>query len=144
MKDATHGLLKFVDHERFKLLGLAIGVMLLLFVTGCPSMRKAITDISNENIKNVKMMRKVASECRADYLWEAGFVKAVLGNRINELPSEDVQALEELKQLAEQTEVSDYELGRFLGLKLRLAGSVVQAVLERHTPAVAELLPLVF
>lgn len=35
MKDVTHGLLKFVDHERFKLIGLAIGVAVVLLTVGC-------------------------------------------------------------------------------------------------------------
>ena len=121
-----------------------LSCIMLLLVAGCPATRKVIVDISNENIENVKTMQKVASECRSVYLWQAGFIEAALGNRINELPSEDVLALEELKQLAEQTEVSDYELGRFLGLKLRLTGSVVQSILEKYTPGVTELLPLVF
>jgi len=33
--DATHGLLKFVDHERYKLLGLLIGVAVVLLTVGC-------------------------------------------------------------------------------------------------------------
>lgn len=33
--DITHGLLKFVDHERYKLLGLCIGVVIVLSMIGC-------------------------------------------------------------------------------------------------------------
>ncbi len=35
MVDITHGLLKFVDHERYKLLGLLIGVAIVLLTVGC-------------------------------------------------------------------------------------------------------------
>jgi len=35
MKDVTHGVLKLVDHERYKLLGLAIGVAIVLSIIGC-------------------------------------------------------------------------------------------------------------
>lgn len=35
MKDTVHGTLKFVDHERYKLLGLLIGVAIVLSMVGC-------------------------------------------------------------------------------------------------------------
>lgn len=35
MKDVVHGSLKFMDHERFKLLGLCIGVAIILSMVGC-------------------------------------------------------------------------------------------------------------
>lgn len=35
MKDVTHSLLKTIDHERYKLLGLLIGVAIVLSMVGC-------------------------------------------------------------------------------------------------------------
>ena len=35
MKDVVHGSLKFMDHERYKLLGLCIGVAIVLSMVGC-------------------------------------------------------------------------------------------------------------
>jgi len=63
---------------------------------------------------------------------------------MNELPNEVIEAIEELDSLAEKQEQSDYELGYFLGLKVRLWCSVIQVALEKYAPDVTGLIPLVF
>lgn len=118
--------------------------IVLLIIAGCSPARQVAIDVSAEHNENIKAMRKISEESASDWLFISGLIKGALGYRINELPNEAIEAIEELDRLAELTEQSDYELGLFLGLKIRLWGSVVQVALEKYAPDVIELLPLVF
>lgn len=117
---------------------------MLMFAAGCSTARQMAIDVSEENVLNAEAMRQVAENCRSVCLMQIGFTETALGNRMNELSIEDIEAVKELKQLAEKTELSDYEVGRFLGFQVRLSGSVVQSILDKYAPNVVELLPLVF
>lgn len=119
-------------------------ISLVLLLAGCQQMRKAAIDGSVENVKNAETVREVSQNCLSVWPIQSGFIKGALGYRINELPNEAIEAIEELDRLAELPEQSDYELGMFLGLKVRLLSSVVQVALEKYAPDVVELLPLVF
>lgn len=121
-----------------------IVVTLLLLVAGCSPARQAVINISDENIKNAETIKEVAEKCRSVWLTQSGFIDGAFGNRINELPKEAIEAKDKLDQLAEQTELTDYELGLFLGLKVRLLGSVAQVAIEKYAPGMVDLLPLVF
>lgn len=119
-------------------------IFTLLLVAGCSPMRQVAIDTSTENIQNAETMREVARNCQSAWAIQSGFIKGVLGNRIEELPNDVIKAIEELDRLAEQTELSDEKLGFFLGLKVLLWDSVVQVILEKYAPNVIEFLPLVF
>lgn len=118
--------------------------LLLVLLAGCSTGRQIAIDVSLENTKNAEAMREVAENCRSVIQMQIGFIEAALGNRINELSIEDIEALKKLKELAEKPELSDYELGQFLGLKLRLWNSVVQATLDKYAPDAIGLLPFLF
>ena len=119
-------------------------VLALLLVTGCEMTRQTATDISTENIKNTETMKEISQSCISVWLVQSGFIKGALGSRINELPNEATEAIDELDRLAGLPERSDYELGLFLGLKVRLSSSVLRVTLEKYSPNVGEILPLVF
>lgn len=119
-------------------------ISIVLLCAGCSAMRQAVLDISTEDVKNIETAREVSLKSLSIWTFQSGFIKGTLGNRINELPNEAIQAIDELDRLAELPEQSDYELGLFLGLKVRLLSSVVQIILEKYAPDVVDLLPLVF
>lgn len=119
-------------------------IVLLLFVTSCAPARLAVIDASNEYIANVEVMREVAENCRSGSQLQIGFIKAALGSSFEELPQEDIKAIDELMQLAEETELSDYKLGRLLGLQLRLSISATQKIFEKYAPNVVNFLPFAF
>jgi len=121
-----------------------IALTMLLLTAGCSITRQVALDVSTENVKNAEMVREVSLNCLSIWPIQSGFIKGALGYRINELPNEAIEAIDELDRLAELPEQSDYELGYFLGLKVRLLSSVVQKTLEKYAPDVIELLPLVF
>lgn len=123
---------------------IVITLMVVCLLTGCSPIRQMAIDVSTENVKNAETMREVSLNCLSVWPIQSGFIKGALGYRINELPNEALEAIDELDRLAELPEQSDYELGLFLGLKVRLLSSVVQVALEKYAPDVVELLPLVF
>jgi len=116
----------------------------ILQCAGCEMTRQCAIDISKENIKNAETMREVSLNCLSVWQIQSGFIKGALGSRIDELPNEAIEAMDELDRLAALPEKSDYELGYFLGLKVRLLSSVVQAAIEKYVPEVTRFLPIIF
>ena len=119
-------------------------IILLFLLAGCSPARQVAIDLALEKAENVKTMREISERCKTDWLVISGFIKGTLGSRMNELPNEAIEAINELDRLAEQEELSDYELGYFLGLKVRLWCEVIRVALEKYAPDVTGYLPLVF
>lgn len=115
-----------------------------LILSGCSPIRQVAIDISIENVKNAETIREVSKNCLSVWPIQSGFIKGALGSRINELPNEAIQAIDELDRLSELPEQTDYELGLFLGMKVRLLSSVVRVSLEKYAPDLLEYLALVF
>lgn len=118
--------------------------LILLIVAGCSPIRQVALNTSIENIKNAEAVREVALNCVSVWPVQSGFIKGALGYRIKELPTEVIEAKEELDRLSKKENLSDYELGLFLGLQARMFNSVVQVILEKYSPNVVEILPLAF
>lgn len=119
-------------------------ISVCLLLGGCVAMRQAVVDVTKENALNIETTRQVAEQCLGDWPVISGFIKGVLGGRINELPNETIQALKRLDEIAVQPEYTDYELGEFLGLKAQVIGSVVQIIIEKYAPNAIDFLPLIF
>jgi len=132
------------ERAEMKKLSTVIIVVSLLLLTGCTPLRQVAIDTSIENVKNAETVREISLNCISVWPIQSGLIKGALGNRINEIPNESVQAIKELDRIAALPEQTDYELGLFIGLKVRLLGSVVQITLEKYTPSVAEILPTAF
>ena len=116
-------------------------VTIILQCAGCALLRQSAIDISTENIKNAEAIREVSKNCISVWPVQSGFLKGTLGYRINELPNESIEAIEELDRLAALPERTDYELGYFLGLKVRLLSSAVKVAIDKYVPG---FLPHVF
>lgn len=119
-------------------------MLVTLLVAGCSVVRQQGVDLSVENIKNAEAIREISLNCISVWPIQSGFIKGVLGDRINELPAETLGALKELDRLAEQTEQTDYELGWFLGTKVRILKFVIQTAIEKYVPDIVEFLKIVF
>ncbi|KKN78868.1 hypothetical protein LCGC14_0346400 [marine sediment metagenome] len=123
---------------------MTILLVAFLLSSGCATIRKSAIDLSIENVKNAETIREVSTNCLSVWPIQSGFIKGALGSRINELPNEVTDAIIELDRLAELPEQSDYELGLFLGLKVRLLGSVSQKAIEKYAPNIIEYMQLAF
>ncbi len=112
-------------------------VLALLLVASCSTMRQGVIDISAENVKNAETMKEIALDCVSIWPVQSGFIYGALDKKLS---VETTEALKELDLLAENTELTDYQLGYFLGLKTRLLGSVIQVALEKYAPSIVEYL----
>ena len=134
---------KIFDVRRTKMLP-KILISIVLLCAGCSPIGQVAIDISVENVKNAEAMREASVNCLSVWQIQSGFIKGALGNRINELPKEAFEAIEELDRLAELPEQTDYQLGLFLGTKVRLLSSVVRVAFEKYAPDLIEYLTLAF
>lgn len=89
----------------------------------------------------VETGREVSEILKDNWLWILGVVRGAINT--DQLSAETVKAMEESEQLAKKEELTDYELGYFLGLRIRIINSVSMQVLQQYAPEVFELLPLV-
>lgn len=116
----------------------------IILICGCTMMRETAIDISEEELLNAEMAREVASNYLSMWSIQSGFIRGALGSRIDELPAQAVNAMDELDQLAiaDPNSYTDYDLGLSLGLRARLLGSVVQEALRMYAPDILDLLPI--
>lgn len=125
---------------------LCVMLVCLLWLLGCATVRQGAIDISKEEMKNAETAREVAANYLTIWPIQSGFIKGALGPRLDELPAQAVDAMNELDQLAtgDPNEVTDYDLGLSLGLRIRLLTSVVVEALEFYAPDILEFVPLLF
>lgn len=117
--------------------------------SGCTTLRATAVTISGEEVKNLEATRQVAKDYLTIWPMQAGFIQGALGTRIDELPTQAVDAMTELTTLAEKYNsdpnlIEDYDLGMSLGLRFRTLGAVVEEALRMYAPDVFDLIPLLF
>ena len=119
--------------------------------SGCTAVRKAAVDISAEEVENAVSVRTIALNYLAIWPLQSGFIKGSLGPKMDELPVEAVDAINELDKLAAQhgeladpNEWQDYDFGLSLGLRVRLLSAVVGKTLELYVPNTLKFVPFVY
>ena len=127
---------KLIATGLFWLLVILISIILTV-AAGCSSARQGMMDLSAENVKNAETMKEIALDCVSIWPVQSGFIYGALDKKLS---VETTEALKELDLLAENTELTDYQLGYFLGLKTRLLSSVIQVALEKYAPSIVEYL----
>jgi len=120
-------------------------ILVCVSLCGCAVLRKSAVDISKEEVKNTDTAREVATNYLLIWPMQSGFIKGALGPRLDELPTQVVEAISELDELSakDPNEIDDYDRGLSLGLRVRLLGAVVREALKQYAPDVLELLPLI-
>lgn len=125
-------------------------IVALLSLVGCVAIRESALNISAEEVKNNEVTRQVALNYLSIWPMQSGFIQGALGPRLDELPAQAVEAIDELDRLADQLSITDpnsiedWDLGLSLGLRVRLLTAVVQEALEMYAPDVLDLIPLLF
>lgn len=115
---------------------------LISLATGCQSMRDTAVGITDEEIKNVETAREISARLLAIWPYQSGFIKGILGSRIDELPTYTIDAINELDALAKSENVSDSDLGKSLGLRIRMVCETVKQVIRTYYPDAVDLLTL--
>jgi len=116
----------------------------LLMVAGCEAGRRGVLDIATEDIENIRTLRKIAKDYLSVTEFQVATIKKGLGNRINELPKDAFDALEELAALSllDPNSMTDTQLGDSFGLRLYLLRIVIGTALETVAPDVLKYLLL--
>ena len=130
--------------RRTKMVQKTVLLVCLSFLIGCSPARRIAIGISVENVKNAEAMREISKNCQDTWPVLSGFIEGTIGSRMNELPYEVKEAKEALDRLSDLPELTDYETGLFLGLKIRLLNSVVRVTFEKYAPDLIEYLTLAF
>jgi predicted small lipoprotein YifL len=116
-------------------------LLVLFFVLGCGVMRKGLIEMSREDVKNAEASREAARNFISTWNLNSGFIKGALGDRITEFPMQFVEAMDELDTVANMEESVDYDLGYFLGLRVRTLETLIQETLKMYAPDIFDLVP---
>ena len=118
-------------------------IVLLVLVGGCSILRQAGEDYCDESKLNTNSIRST-SRCILD-AWPTrhGLIVGTLGPRIEELPKECIDAMDELDTLSavDPNNLTDYQLGKTLGLNVRLLMKTVEEILKKYAPEVLRYMP---
>lgn len=121
-----------------KLIALLLGIV---FLAGCGVLRVGLVEMSREDVKNAEATREAARNFISSWNLNSGFIKGALGDRITEFPMQFVEAMDELDTVANMEEIVDYDLGYFLGLRVRTLETLIQETLKAYAPDVFDLVP---
>ncbi len=130
-----------MEKNRVKLVVVVLILFLILFASGCSTIRGGIVGLGQWDIKNAEASRQVAKDFLSTWLLNSGFIRASLGENINQLPLQAVKAMDELDLLAVKTSWSDFELGASLGLRVRMLGSLLAVTLKQYFPNILKDIP---
>lgn len=120
-------------------------VAVMVLIAGCALTRQTAIDISSEEVENMDAVRVVARNYLSIWPMQSGAIRAALGSRIDALPAQAVEAMDELDDLAavdDPNSYTDYQLGASLGLRVRILCDLVVEALKMYAPDVLEVVPL--
>ena len=122
---------------------LAILFLGLMLAVGCSAMRKGLVEMSKEDVRNAEASREAAYNFISTWDLNSGFIRKALGDRTSEFPAQFISALDELDEIARKPadELTDFDLGSFLGLRVRTLETIVQETLELYAPDIFDLVP---
>ena len=121
---------------------MSLVIILVGFIlAGCGAMRVGLVEMSKEDVKNAEATREAAHNFISTWNLNSGFIKGALGDRITEFPMQFVEAMDELDTVANMEEIVDYDLGYFLGLRVRTLETLIQETLKTYAPDVFDLVP---
>jgi len=122
-----------------RIIAVILGLVLL---AGCSFYRESLVEMSREDVKNAEAVREAATNFLSTWNLNSGFIRGALGPRMEEFPSQFIQAMKDLDELADKTdEPTDFQLGYSLGLRVRTLEALVQDALKQFAPNVLEYLP---
>jgi len=114
----------------------------LFLLAGCSLYRESLVEMSREDVKNADAVREAALNFNSTWNINSGFIRGALGERIAEFPAQFISAIDELDKIAnKEDQLTDYDLGYSLGLRVRTLEALVQDALKQFAPNVLEYLP---
>lgn len=128
-----------------KLSVMCIIVLLLLSLTGCYTSQAFVkyetmkTDEITDAKKGIVLMLE-------NLEFRLGLFDGILHPYMQDVPPTVTSAIKELKELVDKyhkdKKLSDYDMGRALGIQVRLRGEVAQALLKKYAPGILQYLAI--
>jgi uncharacterized protein YceK len=130
-------------------------IVMIFSLSGCATLTKLTKEASKADKKSVTALKKMSKQFLKTWPFYSGMLKGALGNDIDKLPAEAISALEELDQLAgivvddglisiqPIVDPNDYDLGRNLGLRIRVLYPVVTEAIKKVSPDLMDFLPAI-
>lgn len=120
-----------------------ISIVMLLFLSSCSFFRKAGEDYCVESKLNTEAIQSTSRCILKAWPTRYGVIMATLGPRVEELPKQAIDAMEELNTFAmtDPNELTDYQLGTTLGLRIRLLITTIEEILKEYAPEALRYLP---
>jgi len=102
----------------------------MLLLAGCAGMRQQTVALSAQYIENRQAAWEIAKNLTATWEMRSGFIQGSLAGDFYKLPIQIQQAFCLLDHYAKQNfeDLNDQEVGRILGLRLRLLGDMSREV----------------
>ena len=104
-----------------------LGILVLIAcLSGCQIGRDTARKLAIEDFKNMETAKEVAVLCIDSWPEKAGLMEGYLKGHMDELSANTLDTIKILNDLSakDPNEITDYELGYFLGLKLQLSGDL--------------------
>jgi hypothetical protein len=111
-----------------------LSLVVVLLMAGCQFGRDTAYKLSVEDLKNMETAREVSANCVKGWPTKEGLIKGLLEGRMDELPENTIKTMEILHDLSvkDPNDMTDYDLGYFLGLKLQLTGPIAEGLWNKY------------
>jgi hypothetical protein len=109
-----------------------IMLMCCVLLMGCTEIRQFGIAAADEEVKNAEAIREISARLITAWPTISGLVRGAMDT--DKFPVDIVLAMDELDELAEQTEWSHNDLGRIAGLRLKLCGEFFRQLIARIAP----------
>lgn len=107
----------------------------------CSTMQSGMGKLGEMDLANADASRKLAQDLLKSWKLNSGFIRGALGDKIHEFPWSAITGMEELDALAEKTDLTDYDLGYSLGVRVRMLNQVVMEAIKIYAPDILTYLP---
>ena len=128
---------------------LALLSVLMMLLSSCGWSRRQVVQVGEHSKENVAAMTELSTMTMETWPFVSGMIRKGLGTRINELPADTVAAMNELDILCgvhigedgrvivvPLEDISSFEYGANIGLRIRMTWAVIEKVLEEVAPDV--------
>lgn len=111
---------------------LIVLVLVLLLLSGCAGSIQKVNSNYLEGSAAVKEFAKITSQ---DWLFGSGIIQGALAEPF--LPAWVFEELRKVDQwFIEGKNLTDWEMGYIVGVRLRLSGPVIRAAIEQYAPGI--------
>ena len=114
-------------------------MLCMLYMSGCGW----LLTYSESELQDLEKTRVIARNYLEIADMQIGFIKGSMGERISEMPTGTLDAMNELHDLSisDPNSHDDFSLGYSLGLRVRITNDIVRKILERYAPEILRYWP---